>query len=165
MAKPVGDSSYQSTFVQAPFPPAQQEENSVVRNMALTIPETLFLTFSKSVIQTSLNVGSDLTYLDTSEPMQRGFNEWVAKTFADKKFSPEELKLDAVVSSIWGKVKILIENELRTSNNSQTITIESHRQSEAKNCEARFHSQGRAGKFFTARQARALLEAIESTKQ
>ena len=70
--------------------------------------------------------------------------------------------MDTIVSSIWVKVKTFIENELRTSNDQQAIANENRWQTEANSYEAQFRSEGRTGKFFTLRQATALIKATDS---
>jgi hypothetical protein len=112
--QPAGSSysPFSTTFLNEAPSPIQQEGGDVVLNYTLAIPEAMFLAFIKNRIQAYLDQKNDLIYLGTSESMQRGFSEWIAKIFTSKQFTAEELKLVTVISSIWMKTKNQVENEL-----------------------------------------------------
>lgn len=155
-------SNFSTTFLNAAPPPIKREGESVVLNFTLTISESMFLTSVKSVIQSSLDQQYNVIFLATSESMQRGFREWVGRTFTSKEFSAEELNLVTIVSSIWMKTKTHIENELRISQDHAAIVDEAECQRRADNTAAEIALQGRSGKAFTVRQATFLIKAVNS---
>jgi len=147
------NTSFQTTYSNVALPPVPKVKNVTFLTISLTTPESMFITFMNNVFQCHLNQKNELIYLDPSEKLQKDFNGWVAKTFTSKQFTPEELNLVHIIASVWSKIKIQVENDLKTENNQEAIEKELQCQIEADSITADFNFQGCSGKVFTERQA------------
>src|ERR1700733_696465 len=95
--------------------PIQEDENT------LTAAETTLLVYLQPWIQDCLEKKINIVYIGASQLMQTHFTEWVKKNFTARKYTDQELDVNSLVSSIWGKIKNRVENQLKTSKNQADI--------------------------------------------
>lgn len=104
----------------------------------------------------------DLFYLGTSDSMQIGFQNYVGKKFTAHEFEPGELALGPIILSIWKKTKESVESQLLKSKDEQKIFHEIKWQLEAEKLTSACIKEGHTGRFFTARQIKAMLNEIDN---
>lgn len=153
---------------QVPPPPVVQRrgtEIAVTLNFNPTLPEIILMTFVKGAIQCSFLLGCTFHYVGNSEAMQNEFNPWVKETFPRHNFTPEQLKLPDLVTSIWSKTMQFVNAELEAKNDQEAIKNEKDLQSQAAQQETKFHAAGRLGKVFTSRQANFILASLASIER
>lgn len=142
--------------------PVQNVTKENHSNSTFSIPESLFLLFTKNAIQANIDKGVSLIYLGTTEKMQKDFNQWRLKN-SSIEMSPESSNLVTIISSIWMKTKTHIESELKAIKNYQEIMEnEKQWQDKADQMEKKFNLMGLTGKFFTLKQAHFLINYSKS---
>lgn len=129
----------------------QEEENT------LTNTEVTLLEYLQPWIQDCLDKKINIVYIETSQPLQNQFTEWVKKTYTAQKYSDKELDLNSLVTSIWQKTRKRVENQLTTLENQAEIIDEKSSQRFADMAMEQIVSRGDKGKVFTERQAKLLL--------
>ncbi len=120
---------------------------------SLTQLESIFLIYSRNAIHTSVEGEYELTFFETSDEVKDDFRDWAMTTYSKENFSPEELDLAAITSSIWEKTKNLVDNSiLKRFDYLVLIENEKEHQKRAAKLSEDYHSQGLEGKMFTIRQ-------------
>jgi hypothetical protein len=155
------DVNYKVEFLQTAPPPVRVEGIEIKINFSLTLPEVIFVAFAERAMKSAVIAKNDLIYLGTSEKMQNDFKTCVNEKFKNNHFSPEELKLDTIVSSIWVKSKTFIMQQLILSNNQERKAHEEYWQMRAVAYSLVANLQGPSGKFFTAMQMGLLVKTME----
>ncbi len=154
-----------TTFSDKTPPSVVQVGNSIILHSCLTGPEAIFLTFAEETIQYLLKQNKKLIYLGTSEHEQKCFSDWVANTFPSTQLSSEQFNLVTIIISIWMKAKVFIQNELKISQNQESIEDEKFWHTYANQLECEFRLQGKSRTVFTERQVIHLLTVLDNIRK
>jgi hypothetical protein len=95
-------------------------------------------------------------FLGASQNWQNNFNQYVKNNF-DIKFTIAELELNPLVTSIWEKTKLYVQNTLELLKKDADLVDEAVCLNNADNL-ARERQNGHPGRMITARQANILIQ-------
>lgn len=151
--------AYVVSFSHAELPPVM---GSVI-NVSLTVPETIFASFVRSLIEKNLAQGFSLFLIGSKNiaDMQEKFSEYTFKVFKYKA-QPEEVNLIPLINSVWNKSRRFIDDELKLNKNVEALEDEKKLMAELKIQEPSHFAQGYQGRLFTKRQSEFFVKAVEA---
>lgn len=155
---------YKTTFSQASLPPVDGTGPTKVINYSFTVTETMYIGFVIKALKTQIDDGVTFAFLGASEKMQQDFTQFVKNNFeAKRKFTVAEVELNGIVSSIWEKTKLYVQNTLESYGHSADLINEHQCLNTADQLKNEMLN-GRPGKMITKRQADLLITFASKLK-
>ena len=152
---------FKVTFSETELPPIQVEGNKMDVNFSLTIPEVIYLALYIDGIKSAVDTKANFAFMSAGEKLQRRFVELAEKRFNAREFSPEELNLDSLVTSIWMKARIVTEGQCLLFNEQDELADEKKWQDQSSILSLYSNLKGYDGKWFTARQLNLFKNSLE----
>lgn len=151
------------TYLRETPPPIQVGEGNVNINFSLTLPEVAYLGFMEANnVRSTLDQEIDLIFLESNERTQRIFRDWTAVAFNGAGFTPEELKLDGLMTSVWWKSKVYVEADAILYEQNEEMSKVKKLVDQATLLSLYLNLTGREGKVFSKGQIRLFVKSIES---
>lgn len=149
--------AYKTTYLKASPPSVDSTGPTKVLNYSFALPEAIYIGFIFKALEGQLNSGTSYIFLGASQKMQEDFTQFVNNKFGSKRqFTVAELELNSIITSIWEKTKLYVQNTLELSNQVPDLANENVCLATADN-HARELLNGRPGKMITERQAELLV--------
>ncbi len=144
------------------IPPPMHDVDRRVYNLALSIPETTYLTFTAGGIKDSLdNKKASVFFLGTSPKMQSDFEKWISKKcpFVLDKYPIGQFNLHEMIPTIADKLKEHLSIKLNSLPEfDEQRQHEEFQQTMAMQIQQSLNNKGYGGRTITLRQAVLLLE-------
>lgn len=148
---------YKTTFLKASPPSVDFTGPTKVLNYSFALPEAMYIGFIFKALEGQLNNGTSYIFLGASQKMQEDFTQFINNKFGSKRqFTVVELELNSIVTSVWEKTKLYVQNTLELSNQLPELANETTCLINADNY-ANELLKGCPGKMITERQAKLIV--------
>lgn len=129
---------------------------TTVVDYSFTVPEAMYIGFIIKKFKGPINNGMTYLFLGANQNWQNNFTQYVKNNFEIRRFSIAELELNPIVTSIWEKTKLYVQNTLEQLGKDADLVNEAECLNNADDL-ARERQNGHPGRMITARQAKILI--------